>query len=179
VPLPQETFNTCDNRTVSTIEESFQEQNFVLLRKHGSALIIPVFLLFLDAAVFFFVDWRMNETWQHQTLLGLVIVFGLLFWFLPSVRFFSNRYELTSTRVVIHSGIFGTRVEEVPWGEITGVSVTRGIFAWFQRAGDLHLHREFGKDVVLKRVPRAKKLAKDFESYLASRSRNLGRGSQR
>jgi membrane protein YdbS with pleckstrin-like domain len=161
---------------VSRISESFQEQNFVLLRKHGSALVLPVVLLFIDAAIFFFVDWRMTETWQHQTLLGSVIVFGLLFWFLPSVRFFTNRYELTSTRIVIHFGIFGTQVKEVPWGEITGVSVSRGVFSWMQRAGDLHLHREFGQDVVLKRAPRAKKLARDFELYLAGRSRHLGQG---
>lgn len=177
MPLPLETFNTCDNREMPDINESFQEQNFALLRKHGSALIVPVVLLFIDAAIFFFVDWRMNETWQHQVLLGSVLIFGLLFWFLPSVRFFTNRYELTSTRVVVHSGIFGTQVEEVPWGEITGVSVSRGVFAWAQRAGDLHLHREFGKDLILKRVPRAKKLSREFESYLAGRVRQLGRGN--
>jgi len=177
VPLLPETFNTCDNREMSGTAQSFKEQNYVLLRKHGSALAIPVCLLFIDAAVFVFVDWRMTETWQHQALLGAVLVFGLIFWFLPSVRFFTNRYELTSTRVVIHSGIFGTALEEVPWGEITGVSVSRGVFSWLQRAGDLHLHREFGRDLILKRVPRAKKLGKEFESYLAGRARHLGRGN--
>jgi membrane protein YdbS with pleckstrin-like domain len=161
---------------VSTNSESFQEQNYVLLRKHGSALIVPVIILFLDSALFFFVDWRMTETWQHQSLLGFVLIIGLLFWFLPSVRYFTNRYELTSTRVIVHSGLFGTQLEELPWGEITGVSVTRGVFAWFQRAGDIHLHREFGRDLVLKSVPRAKKLARDFESFLAARTRGYSRG---
>ena len=39
-------------------------------------------------------------------------------------------------------------------------------------AGDIQIHREFGQDLVLKRVSRAKKLAKEIERYLVSRSKN-------
>ena len=172
--MQQETFNTCDNSQVSVSQTSFQEQNFVLLRRHGSALTFPVLFLFIDAGLYFFVDWRLTETWQHQAFLGLILAIGLFFWFLPSLRFFTNRYELTSTRAVIHSGLFGTRTEEVPWGEVTGVSISRGVLSWFQGAGDLRLHREFGQDVVLRRVPRAKKLSKELEQFLGKRSRTQG-----
>ena len=154
--------------------QSFEEQSFVLLRRHGAALIYPVIFLFLDGALFFFIDWRLTEIWQHQLLLGLVLVLGLLLWFIPSLKFFTNRYELTNTRVVTHSGLFGTKTEEAAWGEITGVSVSRGVSAWLQGAGDARLHREFGQDLVLTRVPRAKKLAKEIEQYLVKRSRTPG-----
>jgi len=174
VPLQQETFNTCDNSQVSTSQSSFQEQSFVVLRRHGSALTLPVIVLFLDAALYLFVDWRLTETWQHQAFLAVVLIIGLLFWFIPSVKFFTNRYELTSSRAVVHSGLFGTKTDEVPWGEITGVSISRGVTSWLQGAGDVRLHREFGQDLILKRVPRAKKLSKELEQFLGKRSRSTG-----
>jgi uncharacterized membrane protein YdbT with pleckstrin-like domain len=107
-------------------------------------------------------------------LLGAVLVVGLLLWFIPSLRFFTNRYELTSTRAVVHSGLFGTKTEEVPWGEVTGVSISRGVSAWLQGAGDVRLHREFGQDIVLKRVPKAKKLSREIEQFLGKRSKSSG-----
>jgi uncharacterized membrane protein YdbT with pleckstrin-like domain len=154
--------------------QSFEEQSFVLLRRHGSALIYPVIFLFLDGALFFFLDPRLTEGWQHQILLGLVLTLGLLLWFIPSLKFFTNRYELNSTRVVAHSGLFGTKTQEAAWGEITGVSISRGVSAWLQGAGDVRLHREFGQDLVLTRVPKAKKLSKEIEQFLAKRSRTQG-----
>jgi len=154
--------------------QPFEEQSFVLLRRHGSALIYPVVFLFLDGALFFFVDWRLTEIWQHQIFLGIVLALGALLWFIPSLKFFTNRYEMTSTRVVAHSGLFGTKTEEVAWGEVTGVSISRGVSAWLQGAGDVRLHREFGQDLVLTRVPRAKKLAKEIEEFLAKRYRTSG-----
>jgi single-stranded DNA-specific DHH superfamily exonuclease len=73
--------------------------------------------------------------------------------------------------VVAHSGLFGTNTQEAAWGEVTGVSISRGVSAWLQGAGDVRLHREFGQDLVLTRVPKAKKLAKEIEQFLAKRSR--------
>ena len=154
--------------------QSFEEQSFVILRRHGSALIYPVVFLLVDAGLYFFIEWRLTETWQRQALLGAVLVVGLLLWFIPSLRFFTNRYELTSTRAVIHSGLFGTKTEEVPWGEVTGVSISRGVSAWLQGAGDVRLHREFGQDIVLKRVPKAKKLSRELEQFLGKRSKSSG-----
>ncbi|MFZ4117748.1 MAG: PH domain-containing protein [Rhodoluna sp.] len=159
---------------MSTSQSTYEEQSFVLLRRHGSALTLPVIFLLFDAALFFFVDWRLTETWQHQAFLAVVLIIGLIFWFIPSLKFFTNRYELTSSRAVVQSGLFGTKTDEVPWGEVTGVSISRGVTSWLQGAGDVRLHREFGQDLVLKRVPRAKKLSKELEQFLGKRSRTSG-----
>lgn len=174
--MQQATFNTCDNKRVSNLKP-FEEQSFVVLRRHASALIYPVIFLSLDGALYFFVEWRLSESWHRQAFLGIVLVLGLILWFIPSLKFFTNRYELTSTRAVVHSGLFGTRTEEVPWGEVTGVSISRGISAWLQGAGDVRLHREFGQDLILRRVPRAKKLSKEIEQFLGKRSRTSGIGN--
>ena len=169
MPLPLETFNTCDNREMSSTQ--FFEQEFATIRRHGSALIIPVLVLAMDAFLFLFIDWRLTETWQHQLLLGVVLLVGMLFWLIPSLRYFTNRIEITSNRIVIHTGIIGTRTQEVPWGELTGASVTRSFGSWLRGAGDVRLHREFGQDLILPSVPRAKRLAREIEKHLAGNSR--------
>jgi prepilin signal peptidase PulO-like enzyme (type II secretory pathway) len=152
-------------------QTSFSELELVFIRKHGSALVLPVLILGLDAALFFFVDGRLSEQLHHQLLLSGVLLIALLFWLLPAIRFFTNRIEITSNRVIIHRGLTGNKTEEVPWGEITGVSISRGFGSWIKGAGDIHLHREFGQDAILHCVPRAKKLSREFESYLSSRAK--------
>jgi membrane protein YdbS with pleckstrin-like domain len=153
---------------VSTLQQSFGEQDLVTLRRHGSALVLPVLSLGLIAALFFFLDTRASESWQHQSLLGAALVLGLVFWLIPSIRYFSNRYVISTNRVVIHRGITGKSVDQVSWNEINGVSVTKGFLSL---GGDIQLHREFGQDLVIAKVPKAKKLSRELEQYLASRSR--------
>jgi len=150
---------------------NYQEQELVFIRKHGSALVLPVLILGLDAALFFFVDWRLTDQLQHQLFLSTVLLIGLLFWLLPAIRFFTNRTEITSNRIIIRRGLTGNKTEEVSWGEITGVSISRGFGSWIKGAGDIHLHREFGQDAILHSVPRAKKLSREFETYLSNRAR--------
>ena len=150
---------------------NYQEQELVFIRKHGSALVLPVLILGLDAALFFLVDWRLTDQLQHQLFLSAVLLIGLLFWLLPAIRFFTNRTEITSNRIIIHRGLTGNKTEEVSWGEITGVSISRGFGSWIKGAGDIHLHREFGQDAILHSVPRAKKLSREFETYLSNRAR--------
>ena len=169
MPLQQGTFNTCDNSLVSN-SQSFEEQKFVVVRRHGSALVLPSLILCVVGFLFFFVEWRLPELWQRQAFLAICIILSLIFWLVPSIKFFTNRYELTSTRAIVRSGLFGTKREEAPWGEVTGVSVSRGVAAWLQGAGDIRLNREFGQDLILKGTPKAKKLAKEIEQFLSKRA---------
>jgi len=151
------------------VSTSFSEQELAVVRRHGSALFIPVILLGGVGGVFFFVDSKLNQSWQHQALLAFVFLFALFFWLLPSIRFFTNKYELSSNRVVVHRGLTGNRIEEASWGELTGVSVTKTFGLWIRGAGDVRLHREFGADLVLHSVPKAKRLAKDIEGFMSKR----------
>jgi hypothetical protein len=154
-----------------SIPNNFAERTFATVRRHGSVLLFPtIFLGFLSAG-FFFLGPKLTEVWQHQALLISVIVLAVLFWLFPSIRFFTNRYEISSNRVVVHRGLSGNKIDQAAWGELTGVSVTRGFGLWLRGAGNIHLHREFGVDLVLHKVPRAKKLAREFESFMAARSR--------
>ena len=156
---------------MSSPTNSFAELGYAVVRRHGSVLAFPVIMLGALVASFFLIDPILTETWQHQALLIGVIVLAIIFWLLPSIRFFTNRYEITSNRVIVHTGLAGGKLDQAAWGELSGVSVTRGFAMWLRGAGDIHLHREFGVDLVLSKVPRAKKLAREFENYLSHRHR--------
>lgn len=150
-------------------QNTFAEEEYAVLRRHGSVLFLPVVILGALAALFFFLEPKLEQSWQHQVLLGGVLLLAFLFWLLPSIRFFTNRYEITSNRVIVHRGLTGSRVEEAAWGELTGVSISRGFGLWIRGAGDIRLHREFGVDLVLKHVPRAKRLTREFETFMTMR----------
>ena len=141
-----------------------------MVRRNQIALILPLLILALACAAYFFFAPKIIDALQKQLLLGGLAICALLFWLLPSIRMLTNRYELSSNRVIARSGLFGNKVAELAWGELTGVSVSRGFLAWLNRSGDIHLHREFGVDFVLKKVPRAKRLSREIEVFLAKRS---------
>lgn len=165
--MPLETSPTCDNRRVSN---TFNEQKYSVVRRNQSSLILPLVVLALACAAYFFFAPKLTDSVQQQILVGVVALVVFFFWLLPSIRLLTNRYELTSNRVISRSGLFGTRVSEIAWGEVTGVSISRGFLAWLNRSGNINLHREFGADFVLKGVPRAKRLSREIETFLARRT---------
>jgi hypothetical protein len=153
---------------VNTAGQPFSENELTALRRHGSALIFPVLSLGIDSALFFFLDSRSTEPWQHQAVLAVALICGVVFWLLPSVRYFTTRYSISSNRIVLHEGLTGKESDQASWNEINGVSVSKNFLAF---SGDIHLHREFGQDLVLRKVASAKKLSRVIEAHLASRSK--------
>lgn len=153
---------------MNTTDQSFSENELAALRRHGSALILPVLSLGIVATLFFFLDSRSKEPLQHQAALAAALICGLLFWLLPSIRFFTNRYSISSNRIVIHTGLTGKEADQASWNEINGVSVSK---RFLSLSGDIHLHREFGQDLVLRKVSSAKKLGRVIEAHLASRAK--------
>ena len=92
----------------------------------------------------------------------------LFLWLIPSVRYFTNRYVISSNRIVVYRGLTSKVSDQVSWSEISGVSVSKSLLSL---SGDIQIHREFGQDLVLKRVSKAKKLVKEIERYLVSRTK--------
>ena len=170
MPLRQGISNTCDNRHMT---QNFAEVKYTVLRPTSALLFIPLLVLALSSALLVFLLSRFTQVLEQQVIL---ISFGILvffFWLLPSISYLTKRITVTSNRVEIRSGLFGTKKVSGAWGEFTGVSLQRGFWARFIKAGDIHLHREFGTDLVISRIPQAKKLTKEFERFLASR-RSVG-----
>lgn len=153
---------------MSTAENFFSEKELASLRRHGSDLVVPVLLLGVIAGLFFFLDSRSTLSWQHQTVLALSLLCGIIFWLLPSVRYFTNRYVISSNRIAIYRGLTGREADQASWNEINGVSVSK---SFMSVSGDIHLHREFGQDLVLTNVGNSKKLIRVIDAHLASRAK--------
>ena len=147
---------------------TFSETEYATIRRHGVSLAFPVLSLGFVSALFLFFDPRVTESWQHQALLGLATLLAIIFWLIPSIRIFATRYVISSNRIVIRRGLNSKEVDQVSWNEINGVSVTKGLLS---AAGDIHLHREFGQDLVLLKVAKAKKLSRELEQFLLARSK--------
>ena len=75
---------------------------------------------------------------------------------------------ISSNRIAVYRGLTNKVSDQVSWSEISGVSVSKSLLSL---SGDIQIHREFGQDLVLKRVSKAKKLVKEIERYLVSRSK--------
>jgi hypothetical protein len=69
---------------------------------------------------------------------------------------------------VVYGGLVGRESDQASWNEINGVSVSK---SFLSLAGNIHLHREFGADLVLTKVGSAKKIGKAIEAHLASRNK--------
>lgn len=151
------------------MNSSFADERYAVVRSGSGLLIFPLMVLAATSALYIFLSARFSEALQEQILLGCCVSVIFFFWFLPSLRYLTNRSVLSSNQVVVRTGIFGTKLERAAWGEFTGVSLKRGFFAWLNRAGNIHLHREFGVDLVIPRVPRAKKLTRELEQFLSQR----------
>ncbi|MEY4655732.1 MAG: hypothetical protein RL523_1131 [Actinomycetota bacterium] len=154
---------------MNTVNSNFAEEQYAIVRSSSGLLLLPLILLAVSSALYIFLSSRFTEALQQQILLVGIASGVFFFWLIPSLRYLSNRSVLSSNRVVVRTGLFGTKQQTASWGEFTGVSLQRGFFARLNRAGNIHLHREFGVDLVIPRVPNAKKLTRELERFLASR----------
>jgi uncharacterized membrane protein YdbT with pleckstrin-like domain len=152
------------------VNENFSDEKLATVRSNSTLLVVPLFVLGVSSALFIFLTARFTEVLQQQIILAVSALVVLFFWLFPSLRYLTNRTTLTRNRVLVRTGIFGTKQQSAAWGEFTGVSLQRGFFARLMRAGNIHLHREFGVDLIIPRVPNAKKLTKELERFLATRS---------
>jgi len=152
------------------VNENFSDEKLATVRSNSTLLVVPLFVLGVSSALFIFLTARFTEVLQQQIILAVSALVVLFFWLFPSLRYLTNRTMLTRNRVLVRTGIFGTQQQSAAWGEFTGVSLQRGFFARLMRAGNIHLHREFGVDLIIPRVPNAKKLTKELERFLATRS---------
>lgn len=151
------------------MNSNFADEQYAVVRSSSGLLLFPLTALTIGSALYLFLSSRFTEGLQQQILLVAIALALFFFWLIPSFRFLSNRIVLTSNRVVVRTGLFGTKQQTASWGEITGVSLQRGFLARLSKAGNIHLHREFGVDLVLPRVPNAKKLTRELERFLTAR----------
>lgn len=111
---------------------------------------LPLFALFLAAAIFSYVNNRTQEQWLvyvAYSAAGLLAFFG---WLIPSIRHLNFYVELTTSRLIIRDGLFGQKSIELPLAEVSSIELGRG--------RELTIGRRTGEPIVLSAIPKSKAL---------------------
>lgn len=102
------------------------EQRIVRLHPRLGRLFFANLILFIACAAVTFFAGRFTEQWQNillWTICGAAVFF---LWFLPVLRWMTTYLEVTTTRVISRSGLFGQRRREVSLSQIDNVEITKG-----------------------------------------------------
>jgi membrane protein YdbS with pleckstrin-like domain len=137
------------------------QQEFVVarIRQRSSVLLLAHLALFVSVFVLAFMSGKVFDQWINITVysaLGLLLV---IVWLLPSWRYAATFVDVTTTRIVLHGGLFGRAMREVPIDRITSIDIARG--------GAIALSILDEEPLLLEKMPRSKELAEQLRRTLA------------
>lgn len=136
------------------------EQRLAKLRPRAAQMILPTLVLgFVSAAITAFTD-RLPEQWQVITLWSIGGAIAFVFWLLPLLRYVSTYLEVTTSRVILRSGLMGQHRREISLSKISDVRLGRG--------GTFSLILDDQEEVVVRSVPRHKMVALEIDRLAAS-----------
>jgi hypothetical protein len=105
-------------------------------RARGTRLIWPTIFLGLTCFLATFLVGKLTEQWQQITafvVYGLILFFGFL---VPVLRFLTSWTDLTSSRVVQRSGLFGQHFRQISYQQIERVELGAGRLITLYVAGE-------------------------------------------
>ncbi|MEO0049226.1 MAG: hypothetical protein RL556_558 [Actinomycetota bacterium] len=91
------------------------------LRPRASKLILPTVFLMLASFIASLLTDRFDLPWQNYVLYGscaALAIFGFLF---PIIRYLTTWTDITNSRVVARSGLFGQNFRETSLADVTAV----------------------------------------------------------
>jgi len=135
------------------------------LRARGSRLILPTLALALAAFGLSFGYGRLAQQWQLITLYsvcGLIAFFGFL---LPLLRYLTAWTDITTTRVVVRSGLWGQRYRSVSLASVERVEQSAGVIT-------LYVPGEEALDIA--GIPKQKFVAQEISNLVAKNAPSFG-----
>jgi uncharacterized membrane protein YdbT with pleckstrin-like domain len=125
------------------------------LRPHGRALFWPSLVLIATVGVVAFFVGSFDENWQNWALLGGGVAVAILFWMLPLLAWLSNRYVITTRRIVLRHGLFVRTRQELLHSRGYDVTVRRNALQSLFRSGNVEINTGLEHPVVLRDIPSA------------------------
>lgn len=125
------------------------------LRPHGRALFWPCLLLVAIAFASGYFYGRFPESWQNTAVAAAGVVLAIFCWLLPTLRWLSRNYTITSRRVIVRRGILVRIRQEVPHSRGYSVTLRRSGLQGLFGSGDVAVSGSEDGVVVLADVPRA------------------------
>lgn len=138
----------------------YAEQRIAKLRPRTGQLFWPFVVLFLVSFALGFFGGRLAEQWQNILFWSVTGLIALIFWLLPVLRFASTFVELTTSRVILRSGLFGQNRNQVSIAQIRQVELTP------RRSVTLYVEGQ--EALVIAGMPKHKLLAAEIERLTAS-----------
>ncbi|MFM5904826.1 MAG: hypothetical protein ACKORF_01815 [Micrococcales bacterium] len=133
----------------------------VRLRKHGSVLILPTLALGIAAFLASFLTGKFSEQWQNIVLYSVCGAIAFLGFVVPWLRWITAWTDITTTRVVQRSGLFGQNFRAVSMLSIESVELgARRV---------IQLNVSGGKSLEIQRVTNAKTVASEISRLAEKR----------
>lgn len=133
----------------------------VRLRKHGSVLILPTLALGIAAFLASFLTGKFSEQWQNIALYSVCGAIAFLGFVVPWLRWITAWTDITTTRVVQRSGLFGQNFRAVSMLSIESVELgARRV---------IQLNVSGGKSLEIQRVTNAKTVASEISRLAEKR----------
>ncbi|WP_296632749.1 PH domain-containing protein [Rhodoluna sp.] len=130
------------------------------LRPRLSQMFWPNVALFFAVFVVSFFAGRFTEQWQNLVVWISCGTFAFLFWFLPLIRYATTYLEITTTRVVSRSGLFGQHRQEIKIADISRVELAK------RRAFTIEVNGQ--EPLVITGIPNHKTVALEIDRLAAS-----------
>jgi uncharacterized membrane protein YdbT with pleckstrin-like domain len=125
------------------------------LRPHGRVLFWPSLILIATAGAVSFFAGRFDEDWQNWAVLGSGIAIALLLGVLPLLVWLSNRYVITTRRIVLRHGLFVRTRQELLHSRGYDVTVRKNALQSLFRSGNVEINTGLEHPVVLRDIPTA------------------------
>jgi hypothetical protein len=130
-------------------------------RARGSRLLVPTLLLALAAFLAMFLAGKITEQWINiavYSVCGLLALFGFVF---PTLRYLTSWTDITTSRVVSRSGLFGQNYRTVSFENIERVELSGSSRIVLYVAGESSLE--------LIGLPKAKLIAQEISGLCGPR----------
>ncbi|WP_394551157.1 PH domain-containing protein [Agromyces sp. MMS24-JH15] len=124
------------------------------IRRHGRILILPSLLLIVVAGATSYLVATLDEAWQRIAVLAAGGVLVLVGTALPLLAWLGTRTTITTTRVILRSGVFVRTRRDLPHRAGYAVSVRRSLGQRMAGSGDVRIDAGHDRPViVLRDVP--------------------------
>lgn len=131
------------------------EHVIVRLRPHARILVAPCIILIATAGAAGYFAGNLPEAWQNSAIVPGAALVVVLLWFVPLVAWLSQRYVITTRRIIITRGFFVRKRTELLHSRTHETTLRRTVFQSVFRSGNLLINSELGEPIVLRDVPRA------------------------
>jgi len=138
------------------VDEAAEPERVVAkFRAHGRRLFFPTVLLIAVAgATGYFSGW-FPEEWQNWAVLAAGALLAVLFFLVPTVRWLSTRYVITTRRIILRRGLLVNTRSELMLVRAGELTVRTSLMQAMFRSGDVRIGTGPGEFAVLRDVPRA------------------------